>query len=99
MVGGPTSPWMFIPPVPPRSSPAGVALPFAVSSLVCLAVCALASWIGGGVVFVLAISSSRLVRSLGGNDNGGGKNWRHTKHWHWCPGIIVSPLALWLGSL
>jgi len=57
MVGDPTPPWI---------SPSGVALSFAISSLVCLAVCALASWIGGGVVFVLALSSSWLVGLLEG---------------------------------
>ena len=88
-----------MPPIPPRSSPSRVALSFAVSLLVCLAVCALVLWIGGRVVFILAISSSWLMRSLGRDDNGGGNNCIHTKHWHSCPGIIVSPLALCLGLL
>jgi hypothetical protein len=74
---------MSMPPVPPRSSLSGVALSFVVSSLVYLAVCALASWICG------------RVRSLGRNDNGGGKNWRHTKHRHSCPGGMVGlPVTL-----
>ena len=52
----------------PNSSPSGVTLSFVVSSLVCLAVHVLVLWIGGGVVFVLAISSSWLMRSLGRDD-------------------------------
>jgi len=70
---------------PPRSSPSEV-VSFVVGSLVCLAVCVFASWIGGEVIFGLAMSSSWPVRSWGRNDNGGGNDWKHTKHRQLCLG-------------